>query len=102
MRKLKRDLRSLRQAAMTGDHNAARALLRLYRYDTIANEIKSGKPFSNRVRRAVDMLTAGAGAGDQPGDWEFINGRGEIESLLHHPPPSPRAKVPVRDILFDD
>lgn len=95
MRKSKHDLRRLRQAAMAGDHNAARALLRLYRYDTIANEIKSGKPFSNRVRRAVDMLTAGVGAGDQPGDWEFVNERGEIESLLHQPPPSPRAKAPA-------
>jgi hypothetical protein len=48
------------------------------------------------------MLTAGTGAGDQPDDWEFVNARGEIESLLHQPPPSPRAKVPARDILFDD
>jgi hypothetical protein len=102
MVKSKPNMRDLRQAAMAGNHNAARALLKLYRYDTIANEIKPGKPFSNRVRRAVDMLTAGTGAGDQPDDWEFVNARGEIESLLHQPPPSPRAKVPARDILFDD
>jgi hypothetical protein len=39
----------MRQAAMAGDHSAARALLRLYGYDQIAAEIKRNLPFSPRV-----------------------------------------------------
>ena len=69
MAKPKRDLRSMRQAAMAGDHSAAGALLRLYGFDEIAAEIKRNLPFSPRVRRAVDALTAGTGAPGTIGEW---------------------------------
>jgi hypothetical protein len=92
----------MRQAAMAGDHSAARALLRLYGYDKIADELKRAKPFSNRVRRAVDMLTAGTGAPGTVGEWEHVEADGTVTSILHRPPP-PRGKARVaRDILFDD
>jgi hypothetical protein len=67
MRKSERDLRVMRQAAMAGDRSAARALLRLYGFDEIAREMKPSKPYSNRVRNAVNCLTAGTGVGDEPG-----------------------------------
>jgi hypothetical protein len=72
MRKSKHDLRNLRQAAMAGNHSAAKALLKLHGRDQLAAEIKRGFPFSPRVRRMVDALTAGTGEGDQLGSWEFI------------------------------
>jgi hypothetical protein len=62
--------------------------------DQLAAEIKRGFPFSPRVRRMVDALTAGTGEGDQLGSWEFINERGEIENLLH-PAPSLRVRGAV-------
>jgi hypothetical protein len=100
MRNSGRDLRKLRQAAMAGDHSAARALLKLYRYDEIAREIKPGHPFSNRVRRMVGVLTAGTGAGDEPGPWEARNERtGEIESDILEDPPSRRGPRPRAPIL---
>ena len=44
MAKPKRDLRAMRRAAMAGDQSAAKALLRLYGFGAIAQEIKAGKP----------------------------------------------------------
>jgi hypothetical protein len=94
MGKSNQDLRSLRQAAMAGDHSAARALLKLYGYDQIAAEIKRNLPFSPRVLKMIGALTAGTGEGEQPGPWEFVNESGEIESdLLHDPPLSRRARA---------
>jgi hypothetical protein len=45
-------------------------------------------------------LTAGVGTHDKLDKWEFINERGEIESLLQDPPPSPTARVPR--LLLED
>jgi hypothetical protein len=47
----------------------------------------------------VRALTAGIGEGDQPGPWEFVNKRGEIESLLHRDPPR-RARP--REVFEDE
>jgi hypothetical protein len=80
----------MRQAAMAGDHSAARALLKLYGYDQIAAEIKRSLPFSPRVLKMIGALTAGTGEGEQPGPWKFVNESGEIKSDLLHDPPSPR------------
>ena len=52
----KRDLRAMRIAARDGDHNAAKALLRLFNFDEFAREITPGKPYSKRVRKAIDAL----------------------------------------------
>ena len=91
MSKSKHDLRPMRQSARAGDHSAARALLKLYGFDEIAAEIKRGLPFSPRVRRQVAALTAGTGEGDQPGEWEWVNEKGQIENdLQYDPPASPR------------
>jgi len=91
----------MRQAARAGDHSAARALLQLYGFSQLAAEIKRDKPFSPRVLKMVKALTAGIGEGDEPGPWEFVNERGEIESLLHHDPPSPRKERVLPD-HFDE
>lgn len=92
MVKPKRNLRSMRQAAMRGDHGAARALLKLYGHDKLAAQVKRGVPFSPRVAKMVGALTAGTGEGDKPGPWEFVNEHGEIESLINRGPPRPHAR----------
>lgn len=101
-----KNLRALRQSAMAGDCVAAKALLRLYHHNNIAGEIKHGRPWSNRVRKTVNLLTAGTGEPGTIGEWEFVNERGdvnergEIESdLLHDPPPSRKA---AREPIIDD
>jgi hypothetical protein len=95
----KKELRLLRQAAMGGDHSAAKALLKMYGHNRLALEIKAGRPFTNRVRTAVSVLTAGTGTGDAPANWEYINDKGEIENdVLHDPPPR---KTRVREIIDD-
>ena len=78
----KRDLRPMMRAARDGDHSAAKALL-----NQIAAEIKPGKPYSNRVRKAVDAITAGIDT-----EWE---------DLITVEPPLRRSKAPRVD-LFDD
>ena len=83
----KRDLRPMMRAARDGDHSAAKALLKLYGFDQIAAEIKPGKPYSNRVRKAVDAITAGIDT-----EWE---------DLITVEPPLRRSKAPRVD-LFDD
>ena len=105
MPKTKYDLRSmrqLRQAAMAGDHSAAKALLRLYGFGELAAQIKTKPPFvPPRCRRMISALTAGTGEGDEPaGPWEYRNERGEIENLLLTPPP-PR-KTPAPRVVFED
>jgi hypothetical protein len=96
MIKAKRDLRAMRLAAMAGDANAARALLKLYGFREVAAEIKSGLPFSNRVRRAVDALTAGTNT-----KWEVYNEvTGEFENDLQFDPPPRRARA--RAPTFED
>src|SRR5881227_3435573 len=100
MRKTKADLRRMRQAARASNADAARALLRLYGFGALAREIKNDMPFSGPVRRQVNALTAGTGEGDQPGPWEFINERGEIESdVLHDPPAKTGTRPPA---MFED
>jgi hypothetical protein len=102
MPKPKRDLRSMRQAAMAGDHSAAGALLRLYGFDEIAAEIKRKRNlrFSPRVRRAVDALTAGTGAPGTIGEWEFVEADGTITNDVQFPPSPRRART--RTAVFDD
>jgi hypothetical protein len=90
----------MRQAAMAGDRSAARALLRLYGFDEIAREMKPGKPYSNRVRNAVNCLTAGTGVGDAPGPWEVVEADGTITNEIQFPPDVPRGRV--RPEVFDD
>jgi hypothetical protein len=92
-----RELRKLRQAAMAGDQPAARALLRLYGFYALAAQVKLGSPFSPRVAKMVGALTAGTGEGDQPGPWEYVNERGEIESIINRDPPRP-----ARPRVFDE
>jgi hypothetical protein len=94
MGKSNQDLRSLRQAAMAGDHSAARHLLRLYGHERLAREIKRNNlPFPPRVATMVGALTAGTGEGAQPGPWEVFNPRtGEIENDLQFPPVPRRAR----------
>jgi hypothetical protein len=88
MPKPKRNLRQMRQAAMGGNTNAAKALLRVYGFGALAAEIRPNKPWPPRVARQVRALTAGTGESDGPGEWERVNETtGEIESLLHHDPP---------------
>ena len=94
--KPKRDLRAMRRAAMAGDQSAAKALLRLYRFDELAREIKSGKPYSTRVRNAVNALTAGT-----DGEWEVVESDGSITNLLQCDPP-PRISSARRLAVFDD
>jgi hypothetical protein len=91
----KRDLRAMRRAAMAGDQSAAKALLKLYHFEEIAREIKPGKPYSTRVRNAVNALTSGTDS-----EWEVVESDGSITNLLQHDPPPRRRKVDV--ILFDD
>ena len=87
MAKPKRDLRPMHRAAYAGDHDAARAILKLYGFGELAVEIKPGRPFSTRVRNAI-----GAISGSVDTEWE--------RDLLHDPPPR-RSKAP-RVEVFDD
>jgi hypothetical protein len=91
------ELRACCIAARAGDHDAAQQILRLYGYVQIAREVKKGKPFSNRVRRAVNCVTAGCGSPD----WEVALEDGSIENLLMHPPPAPGTPPQTRH-HFDD
>jgi hypothetical protein len=91
------ELRECCIAARAGDHDAARQILRLYAYPQIAREVKKGKPFSNRVRRAVNCITAGCGSET----WEVIDDDGSIENLLMQAPPAPRS-LPQTRHRFDD
>jgi hypothetical protein len=93
-----RELRKLRQAAQSGNHSAARALLKLYGFYELAAQVKRGVPFSRRVAKMVGALTAGTGEGDEPGPWEHVNERGEIECIINRDPP-PR---PARPRVFDE
>jgi hypothetical protein len=95
MYRASRELRECCLAAMSGDGAAARELLKLYGEDKLAREVHNGKPFSNRVRRAVDCLTAGVGT-----DWETVFADGSAENLLMTPPP--RRKAEAHKILLDD
>jgi hypothetical protein len=79
------ELRACMIAARAGDHDAARQILKLYRHEEIAREIRKGRPFSNRVRRAVDCLCAGAGSDI----WEVPLPDGRYENLLAWEPPPP-------------
>ena len=89
------ELRQCMIAAMAGDHEAAKQVLRIYGYSEIAREIRPGKPFSNRVRRCVGSLTAGINS-----EWEITRPDGSIENLIMQPPPPRGAKV--RANTFDD
>ena len=77
----------MRIAASDGDHNAAKALLRLYNFDEFARDIKPGKPYSRRVQKVIDALTGAVGT-----EWE--------KDLLCDPPP--RGSKPPPAELFDD
>jgi hypothetical protein len=87
-------IRDLRIAARDGDRAAIRALLRRYGWPQLADDVRRGKPIPAPVARTIRALTAGVGTQDKLDEWEFINARGEIESLLHDPPPAPAARVP--------
>jgi hypothetical protein len=78
------ELRECLIAARDGDNDAAKSLLKLYGYRQIAKEIRSGKPWSSKVRRAVRCLTAGVGS-----EWEITHLDGSIENDLMQPPPPP-------------
>jgi hypothetical protein len=93
--KPKRDLRAMRRAAMAGDQSAAKALLRLYHFDELAREIKPGKPYSIRVRNAVNALTTGTDS-----EWEVVEADGSITNLLQIDPPPRRRNVAIT--VFDD
>jgi hypothetical protein len=80
----KRDLRAMQRAARDGDCSAARALLRLYGFDEIARQVNT--PYSNRVRTAIDALTAGVDT-----EWE--------PDMIDLPP---RRSKALRIDLFDD
>jgi hypothetical protein len=91
-----RELRECFLAARAGDPDAARLVLKLYRYEQIAREVKKGRPFSNRVRRAIDCLTAGYGT-----HWEVACADGSLENLVATPPPPPTASARLTH-HFDD
>ena len=78
------ELRECCILAMAGDHDAAKTILELYRYPQLAREIRPGKPFSHRVQRAVDGLTAGIGT-----EWEMKNADGTFGEVLTMTPPPP-------------
>jgi hypothetical protein len=99
MAKAGRTMRDLRIAARDGDHAAIRALLRRYGWPQLADEVRRGKPITVPIAKTIRALTAGVGTHDKLDEWEFINARGEIESLLLDPPP-PSARV-SRPILED-
>ena len=82
-------------AAIAGDHEAARQVLRTYGYPGLARQIVRGKPFSNRIERAIGVLTAGIGS-----DWETRNANGTYEVDLMQAPPRRGEKVRANN--FDD
>jgi hypothetical protein len=94
-----RTFRDLRIAAMAGDRAAMRALLRRHGFVELASEIRRDKPIPSRVAKMIAACTAGTGTHDQPGSWDFINDRGEIESLLLDPPPQGTVR---RAPVFED
>jgi hypothetical protein len=97
------ELRACCIAALAGDHDAARQVLKLYGYPQLAREVKKGKPFSNRVRRAVDCVCVACGSlddGSSP-SWEIMREDGRIENLLMQPPPAP-GTPPHERHRFDD
>jgi hypothetical protein len=99
------DLRPLRQSAMKGDHSAAKSLLRIYGFGALAAEVKPGLPFSPRVCRQIDALTAGTGEGDEPGLWEHVEADGTITNDVQHDPPrraSPRVVTLEDEEILDD
>lgn len=100
MAKAGRTLRDLRIAARDGDHAAIRALLRRYGWSQLASEVRRGKPITAPISKMVRALTTGVGTHDKLDEWEFINERGEIESLLHDPPPLGMARR--HTAVFDD
>jgi hypothetical protein len=64
------ELRQCMIEAIGGDHEAARQVLRIFGYANLARQVVRGKPFSNRIQRAVAVLTAGGWNGmgiAQPG-----------------------------------
>jgi hypothetical protein len=86
MGKSNQDLRSLRQAAMAGDHSAARALLKLYGHDRLVREIKRNSlPFPPRALTMIRALTAGTNS-----EWEVEQADGTFVNDLQFPPPPPR------------
>jgi hypothetical protein len=95
-----RTLRDLRISARAGNYAAIRALLRKYGWPQLADEVRRGKPIPAPISKMVRALTAGVGTHDKLDDWEFINERGEIESLLHDPPPLGMPRVPRA--VFED
>jgi hypothetical protein len=99
MAKAGRTLRDLRIAARDGDHAAMRALLRRYGWPQLADEVRRNKPVTAPIAKAIRALTAGTGTHDKLDKWEFINERGEIESLLLDPPP-PMTRV-ARPVFED-
>jgi hypothetical protein len=97
----RRTMRDLRIAARDGDRAAIRALLRRYGWPELAGAVHRGKPVPPRVLRAVRALTAGTGTHDRIDEWEFVNARGEIESLLLPDPPSSRTAYVPRPTFED-
>lgn len=81
------DLRKLRLAAMAGNCSAAKTLLRLYGYGLASLDIREGRPFTNKARKIVDLLTAGTNS-----HWEHVGPDGEIYNDLQGPPPSGKAR----------
>jgi hypothetical protein len=92
-------LRDLRVSAMSGDHASAKVLLKMYGHGKIALEIRAKRPFTNRVKRTVDFLTAGTNS-----HWEWTDARGEIHNDLQGPPPPKggKGRPPRRRIILDD
>jgi hypothetical protein len=91
----KRDLRSMRQAAMAGDHSAARALLRLYQHDRLANEIKHNNlPFPPRALTMIRALCAGTNS-----EWEVEQADGTFVNDLQFPPAASPRRTRQRKVL---
>ena len=84
--------RDLQVAARDGDHGAAHQLLRQHGGAALAKEVHRGRPFSPRVRKMVNVLTAGVGTQDQLSKWEHRDENGEIRNALQPEPPL-RSKV---------
>jgi hypothetical protein len=82
-------------AAIAGEHEAARQVLRTYGYAGLARQIVRGKPLSNRIQRAVAVLTVGIGS-----EWEVRNADGTFDNDLMDPPPKRGEKA--RANTFDD
>jgi hypothetical protein len=89
------ELRQCMIEAIAGDHEAARQVLRVFGYADLARQVVRGKPFSNRIERAVAVLTAGVGT-----EWETRNPDGTYECDLMEPPPKRGEKARANN--FDD